>query len=252
MKIPKEVNNLIEKYFNLDIGDKKIRTPYYRNKKHTRGGELKSLVGKGNPSEIELEVKIFAKLRGVNLRKIEEEEIQDFMRQEGIGIDCSGLISNILELWFKTEYKKKIYQVIKFKNKTFRDKTVKYLRPIQNLPADILTNNDNTIPIDLKNVEIGDLIRLKGLKQGDHICMVIDILKKDGKKILEYIHSTPHYGKNSGIKKGIIVITDEEKGLEEQKWLELDENNICWTLKEYLKDQEDNGIRRLKFFINKK
>lgn len=64
---------------------------------------------------------------------------------------------------------------------------------------------------------------------------------------IEYTHSTPHYGKLNGVKTGNIKITDINKGLENQDWLERDENGICHTLDGFKNEVEDNGIRRLKF-----
>lgn len=250
MQVPRNVEKLINSYFNLQIGGKIIKTPYYINKKHSRGGELRSLVGKGTPSEIEEEVKIFAKLRGFNLKKASEKEIRMFMKSEGIGIDCSGLVAHILDSWLKTKNKGPLYSNLTFKNKNLLDKFIKYLRPIQNISAHLLTNEENSIPIKLSDVRVGDLLRIKGLKHGHHIAIFVSIdTDQEGRKVLKYLHSTPYYGKDNGIRFGEILIIDENKDLDRQKWLEFDKKNICWTFKQYLKEQEDNGIRRPKFFL---
>ena len=243
-KIPKEVNNLISQYFNLKINGRKVKTPYHINVKHVRA-ELRSLVGKGTPQEIEEEVNIFAKLRNFNLQETTEDEIREFMQSEGIGIDCSGLVAHILDTWLKSEKRGSLRSNIVFPRMSFLRKLTIALRPIENINADLLTNDINSIPIDFQNAQIGDLIRLKGIKKGHHIAIITNVNNNE----IEYTHSTKHYGKDNGIKKGKIVIKKPKEGLEKQEWLEKDENGLCWTLKQYLKEKSDNGIRRPKFFV---
>ena len=243
-KLPKEVTKLIDDYFNLNINGKKVKTPYHINVKHTRAG-LRSLVGKGTPQEIEEEVNIFAKLRNFNLEKVSENEIRQFMQKEGIGIDCSGLVSQILDTWLKSEKMGDLQSNVTFPKLSFFKRMVIKLRPIENIGANLLTNNENSTPIELENVQVGDLIRLKGIKKGHHIAIITDVNEKE----IEYVHSTKHYGQNNGIKKGKIKILDKKKDLEHQNWLEKDEKGVCWTLKQYLKEKDDNGLRRPKFFV---
>ncbi len=243
-KLPKEVIKLIEDYFNLNINGKKVKTPYHINVKHARA-ELRSLVGKGTPQEIEEEVNIFAKLRNFNLKKTSENEIREFMQKEGIGVDCSGLVAHILDTWVKSEKKGNLRTNVVFPKMSFLKRIIIALRPIENINADLLTNKFNSIPVELENVQIGDLIRLKGIERGHHIAIITNVNEKE----IEYIHSTKHYGQDNGIKRGKIKIVNKKKDLEHQKWLEKDKDGVCWTLKQFLKEKNDNGIRRPKFFV---
>ena len=243
-KLPKEVTKLIEDYFNLNINGKKVKTPYHINVKHARA-ELRSLVGKGTPQEIEEEVNIFAKLRNFNLKKTSENEIREFMQKEGIGVDCSGLVAHILDTWVKSEKKGNLRTNVVFPKMSFLKRIIIALRPIENINADLLTNKFNSIPVELENVQIGDLIRLKGIERGHHIAIITNVNEKE----IEYIHSTKHYGQDNGIKRGKIKIVNKKKDLEHQKWLEKDKDGVCWTLKQFLKEKNDNGIRRPKFFV---
>ena len=176
--VPQEVKFLINHYFNLKINGKTVKTPYHINVKHVRA-ELRSLVGKGSPEEIESELNIFAKLRNFNLQKASKEEIREFMQKEGIGIDCSGLVSHILNAWLKAERKGSLASNITFPKLPLFKKIAIFIRPIENINANLLTNKENTIPVELKDVQIGDLIRLKGLKRGDHIAIVIGVKEKE-------------------------------------------------------------------------
>ncbi len=246
-KLPKEVTELIDNYFNLNINGKKVKTPYHINVKHIRAG-LRSLVGKGTPQEIEEEVNIFAKLRNFNLKKATKDEIRQFMQKEGIGIDCSGLVTHILNTWLKSEKMENLESSINFPKLSLFKKIIVKLRPIENIGANLLTNQENSTPVKVENAQIGDLIRLKGIKQGHHIAIITNVSEKE----IQYVHSTRHYGQDNGIRRGEIQILDKNKGLEHQNWLEKDEKGVCWTLKQYMKEKEDNGLRRPKFFIKEK
>ncbi len=250
-EIPEEVKNLINHYFNLKVNSKVVRVPYHINVKHIRA-ELRSLVGKGAPEEIEEEVVIFAKLRNFNLEKATKEEIREFMQKQGIGIDCSGLVAHILNIWLKAEKKGSLSSNLTFPKMALAKRLIIAIRPIENISADLLTNKQNTLPIEFKEVQPGDLIRLKGLKKGHHIAIITQV-KKDNDNLEEitYVHSSRYYGKENGIRTGKIKIKNNNKPLEKQEWLEKDENGVCWTLKEYLKEKEDNGLRRPKFFVKK-
>lgn len=243
-KLPEKVTELINHYFNLEVNGRRVKAPYHINVKHVRAG-LRSLVGKGTPQEIEEEVNIFAKLRNFNLKKASENEIRQFMQKEGIGIDCSGLVAQILDTWLKSEKMGDLKSNINFPKLSFFKKMIIRIRPIENIGANLLTNNENSIPVELKNVQVGDLIRLKGIEKGHHIAIITDVSEKG----IEYVHSTKHYGQDNGIRKGKIEILDKNKDLEHQNWLEKDEKGVCWTLKQYMKEKEDNGLKRPKFFV---
>lgn len=246
-KIPQEVRELIDHYFNLDIGGKKVQTPYYRNKNRVRG-ELRVLVGKGSPAEIEEEVRIYAKLRGVDLTSLSSLEIREFMRSEAIGVDCSGYVSHILSTWVKTRGHKSLHGLIKTPPLTLFKRFLFGLRTIENISSELLTSELNCTKVDLCDVRIGDLIRLKGVKQGHHIAIIIDVTKKDGKMIeITYTHSSERYAPEEGVRIAKIKVLNQSKSLEDQKWLEEDAAGVNWTYKGYLTQKEDNGLRRLNF-----
>ncbi len=246
-KLPQEVSDLINHYFNLKINGKKVKTPYHINVKHVRA-ELRALVGKGSPEEIEEEVAIFAKLRGFDLEKANKKEIMEFMQKEGIGVDCSGLVSHILNVWLQSQNMGHLKKNLHFPKMPFTKNIIVSIRPIENICAELLTNNDNSKKIDIGDVQVGDLIRLKGIKQGHHIAIVTKVIDNE----ITYTHSTKHYGEDNGIREGKIVVVDKNAKLEKQDWQEKDHDGVCWTLKQYLKEKEDNGFRRPNFFVKQK
>lgn len=249
-EIPKEVREIIDQYKSLDIAGQKVPTPYYRNVKRVRA-ELRSLAGKGTPEEIAEETVIYSKLRGLNLDESSTKQIREFMQEQGIGIDCSGFVSHILNTWLRVTGKGSLYGNLKFPSSSIYRRIIRAFRPIENVAAELLTNLENCIKVELKDVQIGDLIRLKGIESGHHIAIIIDIEREQGSvKSIQYVHSSEQYGDENGVKTGIIKVKDQNGELIDQEWLERDKDGVCWTLKQLEREYADNGLRRPNFFIN--
>lgn len=248
LKLPDEVQNLIDQYLSLEINGKTVKTPYYRNVKRVRA-ELRSLVGKGTPTEIIEETKIYAKLRGFRFRKATVDNIRKFMLSQGLGIDCSGLVAHLYDRWLLSVNKGSLYQNLTFApNRSLYKRFVTWLRPIEHMGANLLTGRLNTDPIELCEVAPGDMIRLKGLRGGHHVALITEVTyDKDAKpeKFL-YVQSTPYYGDDNGVRISEVKITDCTKSLRVQVWCD-PEKGTCPTYKQLLKDFEDNGLRRPKF-----
>jgi hypothetical protein len=205
------------------------------------------LVGKGTPEEIEEETLIYAKLRKTDLNELTQQEIRNFMIEQGIGIDCSGFVSHLINKWLKIEGKGVIGKNLKYPTNSIYRKLLTLLRAIESTGADILTNETNSIKVKLKDVLPGDLLRLKGIPHGDHVAMIYSVDYEDGTPIsIRYVHSTDRFGEESGVKFGEIEVTHPEESLKEQEWLETDSEGIKQTYEQLLHKEEDNGIRRLK------
>jgi len=249
-KLPQFVNDIIESYRNLDIDGVKVRTPYFRNVKRIRGG-LRVLTGKGSSQELQNETKIFAKLRGYNLKEKSGDEIRKFMQAQGLGIDCSGFVIHVYNEWTKKKLGKPIAHYLSHKIlKGLWGKALYSLKYAQLTNALMLTSKYNTNKVNLKDIEPGDLIRLRGARRGDHILLISQVEYDDSTGLpiaFTYTHAAEHYGEASGVKQGQVVITNLETELKDQNWQEIDENGRNWTLEGLLKEYEDNGIRRFKF-----
>ncbi|BCX14025.1 MAG: hypothetical protein KatS3mg085_557 [Candidatus Dojkabacteria bacterium] len=246
-ELPKEVKKFINRYFELNLGNKKVTCPYFINTAKKK--DLRALLGKGSPDEIEIEAKIWEKVKGVNFDLMNHDEIRNFLVDRNIGIDCSGFVTHVINFWYKLETGRNIWSKIKVPiKKTLFGKILFYLRPVEKIGANYLTNLENSRSVELNEILPGDLIRLKTQKRNaHHVLLVEEVIRKNGKvKQINYIHSTPNYGKLSGVKRASIKVHDETKPLEDQEWLETDENGINFTKNGYLIQKEDNGIRRLK------
>jgi hypothetical protein len=247
LTLPPTALEIIGEFEHLHLGGKDVVCPYYMNIIKERAG-LRSLIGKGDPSEIEKEVMVWAKLKDFDLNKADASQIRKFMMNHHIGIDCSGFIVHVLNFWLQAEGKKSIEHYLKFKNNGFFARFKRLFRSVENISANTLTNLDNTTKInDLNSVKPGDLIRSKGkVKNSHHVMLVHATIKEAGKvKEIKYVHSSKNYGDKNGIKYGRIIIKDNSTSLGKQEWQEGPKN---YTHAGFLVDENDNGIRRLKIF----
>jgi len=247
-KIDEAAQKAINDYLNLDIEGKYVQSPYFINTNRKR--DLRALVGKGTPQEMLMEARIWEKLKGVNFLEMSEQDLKSFLSDRGIGIDCSGFVTHVLNYSYKSKHNKSIWS--KFKIPSYGIfSTLKYiLRPVENLGAEVITSLENCIKIDLKNVMPGDLIRSKSIKlNGHHIMIVTEVEKADNIKVskVTYVHSSPHFNENNGVKYGEIVVAEENNELQLQEWTEKDIKGNVPTLEGFLMNLEDNGLRRLKF-----
>ncbi len=126
---------------------KYIGLPYFKNVgKHHNYGE-NSLVGKGTAKEIALKTIEIANLQNVKLLDLSPEQIYNFQKKNFLGIDCSGLVCNLLNFYFHTD-----------------------LNP-RKTSSDMLTLEPLAKTISIEHATTGDLIRQKN---GKHVLFIID------------------------------------------------------------------------------
>lgn len=210
----------LKKFFNFKVFGKNVTIPYWINKldKEIYG----PYGGKGTPEEILEATRKAAEAAKINLHKASLEEIHAFMKQNSIGLDCSGFA----------------YQILDFldhqKGGDGLENSVIGVgggMGIRKTNADSLTNNTNTLPVeDYLQVKAGDLLRLDG---GGHVAVIV----KSQKKEIVYAHISAKT-KIEGIHLGKIEIIDQKRGLEDQIWSE----------KVSFRPNLGDGIRRLKIW----
>ncbi len=211
------------------------------------------MVGKGTPDEIVVEARIWEKLKGLDFNKMNKNEIREFLIQKGIGIDCSGFVTQVLDRLHREEMGRHIWSKLKIYQKGFFAWLRYFLRPVENLGANTITGDLNAYPIEINDVKPGDVIRSKWKKANSHHIQLITKVERDDNNnvtLIEYTHSTPYYKEHNGVKVGQIKITDSKKPLQDQEWLEKDENGVNFSYEGFLVQVEDNGLRRLKCLEN--
>ncbi len=239
-----KAQKLINDYLSLPFpGLAGVRCPYFVNARVDHRGALRSLIGKGTPAEIVEEAKIisiqyhhgifdhdgeccfFHREADVN-ETMKTETIRKFLIDNQLGVDCSGLVTNILRAHFLETKKIDIAQkFIKNISAGFFRKIIMRLRPVESIGVRSgYANEKNTEKLDndYSKIQAGDVVVM--LETGpqnkrNHILLITDC---DGQKI-NYIHSRAwssegQYG--HGVNMGEIKIVAPGHGLFAQEWHE--------------------------------
>lgn len=176
----------IEHYLNL---------PYMIN--IIRDGKIikqRFLGAKGYWKDIEKETNLLAKKEKIDLKSLSPQRLYNFQKRHKIGIDCSGLATQLLNFYGQILGKKID------------------LNP-RKTSADMLTSAPLSVKIDdIDNIQTGDLVRQKN---GHHVLFIVE---KKGKTI-DYVQSS-FWGR--GVKYGQADLTDpsfENQGIYRLKLL---------------------------------
>lgn len=172
---PELINQL-----KLEIS-KYIGIPYWKNT--LKDGKVVKegfMGGKGNAKDIALKTVELANQKKIKLLNLSEKEIYNFQKKNKIGIDCSGLVCQLL-IFYGQLLNKKID-----------------LNP-RKTSANMLTSSPLAKQItDFSQIQIGDLVRQKN---GHHVLFVIE--KKDN--VVLYVDSSRD---NRGVHYGQADLTD--------------------------------------------
>jgi len=153
-----------------------VGLPYSKNV--LREGKIikeKFLGGKGNYRQIATETIKLAQKQKIDLVKLSNQEFYNFQKKNHIGIDCSGLVCQLLNFYFQAN-----------------------LNP-RKTSADMLTSAPLSQEIKPNEIKTGDLVRQKN---GHHVLFIIE---KQG-NIIYYIDSS---FEGRGVKYGKTNITDK-------------------------------------------
>jgi len=226
-KYPKTYKLLVD-YMQIGFGETTVNCPYWINKlaKGMRG----PYSGKGTPSQIKHAASLRASKLGIDLTRLSQSGLLTFLKQNRIGIDCSGLVYNLVDCFDKEKGGQGVAPRL-FGSLDFPD-----WNPAWRANADKLTSHQVTRKVELTNVHVGDLIRLQN---GKHVLFVVD--KTSGS--LSYVHSSRLLTKVTGVHLGKITIIDWGKGLEVQNWLEATPNGASFGQK-YFNPVVGDSLRR--------
>lgn len=230
--LTKPALEIIEGYKNLPLGDCKVKCPYFNNKRQKQRAGVKSKVGKGTPNEIQQEAKILVKKQGVELSSLTYEQIQQFLVDNNLGIECSGYAYHILNEEIQVRKDKKLKSVLDFSMKGFIRRFISRVRPVTNTNVELLSNPNNSKKIKLTQIKPADFISIKNFgpdKNRNHILLIKEVEYEHSEpKIITYTHSFrwSKEGKyKHGVRDGTIKIQNLKQGLLDQQWLEKDKKN---------------------------
>lgn len=154
-----------------------VGLPYMRNTLKNRViTKEKFLGGKGNWKEIKKQTILLAKKEKINLNKLTPQQLYNFQKKHHLGIDCSGLVTQLLNFYFNS-----------------------HLNP-RRTSADMLTSTKLSKKInDYNDIQIGDMVRQKN---GHHVLFIIE--KQN--QTINYVESSLT---GRGVKYGQFNITDQ-------------------------------------------
>jgi hypothetical protein len=218
-------------YLHLPIAGHDINCPYFNNRYANVRAGLRVMIGKGSVEDITEEVILLSLREKIDLKKLSDEELKKFLTDNGIGVDCSGLIYHVLDAELKARNLGAMRKHIKFPYvKTPWRKLLSRMRPAEHAGARTIAAAENCDKISLRDVLPGDMITM--LKTGqkhdrNHMLLITKIDYDDAgvPKKIYYIHSLQwradgRYG--HGVREGQIDVLDINKGLLEQNWKEKD------------------------------
>lgn len=223
------LEQFLDQFFNFEVAGKKVTLPYWRN--DLGKGISGPCGGKGTPSQIHEAVLQAAASARRDVAQMSGEQIYALMRENRIGLDCSGFAYQILDFLDQQHGGDGIADKVQGVRG----------RGVGRTNADALTNEVNTVPVpDLTQARVGDLIRLAG---GGHVVVITQV----DKKLITYAHISqktqaegPHLSR--------IEIVEPEAGLEGQRWLEMAKDGTNYGNKCFSVTKGD-GVRRLKCWV---
>src|SRR3989338_10211542 len=117
VELSPEAKILIDRYFNIKVGEWSFACPYFMNERGLRNLPI-AYSGKGLPEEIEAEIsKIYERKKGVVKSAA---SAKNMMILCSLGIDCSGLVVNILDEHLKETRGLSIYDVVRYPSLVWR------------------------------------------------------------------------------------------------------------------------------------
>jgi len=227
-KLSEEAQKIIENYLHLPISGHEIVCPYYNNRRSNIRAGLRSLIGKGTPTDIAEEAAIIALREKQDFKKMDDKSLKEFLVNHKLGVDCSGFYYHVLDAELHAQGLGNMREHLKFpyiKN-PFR-KLLTIFRPVEHAGVRTLSHEKNAIEIKLSEVAPGDMITMISTGTNHNFNHLLLIHAVDGEKnkpkAIHYTHSFAWSSDGAyghGIKQGEIKITDLNKNLLEQIWTE--------------------------------
>ncbi len=247
--------SVIDQYTHFKVGEATCTIPYFNNKTTKAKAALAVRVGKGSPKEISDEIKEFTHLKHIPTEILTNESLKKILTDNNIGIDCSGFAYYVLNAENKELGKGTLDKHIHFtQSHGLFGKILSRLSPVKNIGVATFADDANSRIISVQHIQPGDMITMIGDSEEferDHILIIhrAEYQNFIPTKIY-YSHAIAYpedgiYG--TGIKEGMIEITDLHKSITEQRWTENnttnEQNHMCVRAR-----KSNTQIRRLKWW----
>jgi len=243
-KATRAMRERLGEYINFTVNEKNIKIPYVINQKRFN---IKRSAGKGSPEVIRHELLEMAQENEFDLETHSDAEVFRFMKQQQIGIECSGMVFHVLNAYLLTREIPSLTKLITPTSLFGRiRKSLMPDRWYRNVSADMLTNDKHTVPIsDINDIQESDMIRMGVARPGDHVLIITGITRKNGVITeIEYAHSSYKRTVRQGPHTAIIKVVDAKKSLQEQQWQEKTPQGEAYSV--HFHPERGDGVRRLK------
>ena len=226
--LSKNALDVINNYIHLPIPDHEVVCPYYNNRRSNIRAGLRSMIGKGTPTDIAEEVAIIALREKQDIKKMNNNSLKEFLVNNKLGIDCSGFYYHVMDAELHAQGLGSIREHLKFpfiKNPLRKLLTI--FRPVEHAGVRTLSHEKNAVDIKISEVAPGDMITMINTVANHNFNHLLLIHAVDGEKnapkTIHYTHSFSWSGDGPyghGIEQGEIKITDLNKGILDQIWTE--------------------------------
>ncbi|MCA9390313.1 hypothetical protein KC571_02810 [candidate division WWE3 bacterium] len=238
-----KLQEMAEAYVNFEILGTRVPIPYVLG--YGRW-QFHKTSGKGSVEEIRNELKRRAATQSVDLKTLSAGQIFKFMKENKIGIDCSGLAYHLLNAYiFELTHQPLSDFIVRFGGTLgqFEKKFLQYKRQ-RRINAATLTSDNNSREIPkAAEIRIGDMVRIR--KDLDHILVIAKLNLSNNQRIITYVHSSStKHTKKQGPHYGTIEITQPEKGLEFQNWTEMTKDGSNYG-QAFFTPELGDSVRRL-------
>lgn len=242
--ISRKLREQVDEYVNFEYEGRKIRLPYVLDQARWRFWRSS---GKGTAIQVKCEMEKGKRKKGIDFVKMSDLEIIRWLRENKIGIECSGFVYNVLDPVVKAKTGQPLAKILlRYPGLLgLLDRLILQYQRRRRISADVLTNDLNTVAIDaVCDIRAADLVRLTPAHwKGKHVAIIVQVSPD---KII-YAHSSretaiqgPHYGE--------IEIVDSGTSLLEQKWLEVTREGKNYGMLA-LHPENGDGVRRLKCLL---
>jgi hypothetical protein len=220
----KTAQQVVDAYLHIRVDGAVAASPYHINPGLRAAN--RAALGKGTPTEIEALAAKYFKQYDMHARST--EELRTFLTCCGIGVDCSGFASWVLNEITQAVLGRPIWKCLRFPG--LRRGVISKVRPVQNISANLLTGLINSDPItDLGQVRPGDLLRVAGWH---HVVVITEVgLDKTGRAFyFQYAQSSCMYGSESGVRTGYAIVKQPHGPLLVQQWHDGSETGVLKRL----------------------
>ncbi|MGC9605491.1 MAG: hypothetical protein ABSF56_01915 [Minisyncoccia bacterium] len=245
---------VIDQYLHFKVGSAICSVPYFNNKTVGARMTLRAKIGKGSPEDILDETQSFMVKHHVSTEALADESLKKLLVDNDIGIDCSAFVYYVLSAENEEQGKGPLDGKISFVNcKGLFGKMRCSMQPAENCDVDTLTHDENSRIVALRDARPGDFVAMTtGQDNGrrNHILVVHQVEYRDQTPVeMNYSHAVAYpedglYG--NGVKQGSIEITDPDKPIIEERWIEEGKEGIDNRLLARAKASKTE-LRRLKW-----